>query len=92
MGRVRGVVGEEVTLCLPCASADGCSTHQMFTCAKCRLLVPWSKGAADDESDWCDDCWNAIYGQRSDKRHAEALGHDPSKGPTGETSSAHLRK
>lgn len=34
-----------------------CSRCRTFVCAKCRRRVSWDCGAADDESELCDDCW-----------------------------------
>ena len=35
-----------------------------FICTGCQRAVPWSKGAADDGPDLCDECWAAKRGAK----------------------------
>ena len=41
--------------------AEGLNKRQLFRCALCKQIVPWSQGCADDMPEACDACWAYVH-------------------------------
>lgn len=69
-----------MTTCKQCRTSDGCETHRMFRCAKCRRIVPWSEGSDDETPDACGACWAKAHAPGACKHeNADHRGPDPAR-------------